>query len=71
MKDTMLHECFVAADKELAPLNTCIDWALSIDTRRGTTVERLTIRTKKLNPKVRAGPSVLVVTYCPFCGVKL
>lgn len=67
----MTCRCAANAEKKLTELNTAIDFATLIDPKTGHCQDRLAIRTRKLDPKVRRGPSVIVATYCPFCGVKL
>jgi hypothetical protein len=64
-------DCAQTADKKLADMNTAIDWAWLINPKTGKTAERLQIKTKKVNPRVRKGPAVLVASFCPFCGSAL
>jgi hypothetical protein len=66
----MTCTCATEADKRLAELNTCIDFATLIGPK-GKVTDRIAVRTIKLDPKKRKGPSVLVASYCPFCGVAL
>lgn len=63
-------DCAKKADEKLAEHNTAIDWGWLI-APNGRTEHRLVIKTRKLNPKVRKPATLLVATFCPFCGQKL
>lgn len=63
-------ECAQTADRKLAEHNTAIDWATLIATN-GDMQDRLQIKTRKLDPKKRGSATILVATFCPFCGSSL
>lgn len=62
--------CIDDIDRKLATMNTAIDWALLIDPKTGKMAERMQIKVKKADKKVRRGPAMLVPSFCPFCGEK-
>lgn len=63
-------DCATKADKKLAEHNTAIDWAWLI-APTGRTEHRLQIKTRKVDTKSRKPATILVATFCPFCGAKL
>jgi hypothetical protein len=62
--------CAAIADAKLASMNTHIDWAQLISPD-GKLSRRLKIATAKSDKRKRQGASILVCTFCPFCGEKL
>lgn len=67
----MSCHCASSIEEQLVEFNTAIDWATMIDPKTGSSKSMLAIKTCKIDAKGRRGPTVLVATYCPFCGGKL
>lgn len=62
--------CIANANAKLATLNTIIDEGMLIDPKTRRVTSRVHLAVRKLAPKIRQGPAVIVCTYCPFCGEK-
>ena len=58
--------CIEVANNSLAKFNTII--STRTEFVKGQLKQTLVIPTKKLDPKVRGSPKILVCNYCPLCG---
>jgi hypothetical protein len=64
---TERHDCTERINALLAPKNTILAVAFSIDSAR----ELVMLTTVKADTKKRGKPATLFASFCPFCGRKL